>query len=101
MPDRAEVAVSVEGDGGSRDAAYSAAAQLSGRVDAVFSDMAEAIERVVTAVLTVQPRTRWKKGEATRAGWRAARSSRELAASAFCREKACARRQLPPTVVVG
>ena len=76
MPDRAEIGIAIEGDGGSREAAYRAASDLAIGVDTVLTDMAESVERVVTTVLTVQPRTRWRKGEASRAGWRATRSSR-------------------------
>ena len=35
----------------------------------------DGIERVVTAALIVQPRSRWKKGESVRTGWRAGRIS--------------------------
>ena len=75
MPDRAEVGITAEADGGTRDAAHQAANDLTSGVDAVLSEMAGSLERVVTTALAVHPRTRWRKGEATRSGWRAARSS--------------------------
>jgi uncharacterized protein YggE len=75
MPDRATVRVTVDGEGSSRDEAYGAAARSASAVDRVLQSEAEAFERVVTAALVVQPRTRWQNGEAVRTGWTAYRTS--------------------------
>jgi uncharacterized protein YggE len=75
LPDRAVVRVEVDGDGGSRDEAYRQAAPLAQRVDDVVEAHRDGIARLVTAALTVQPRTRWRRGESVRTGWRAARTS--------------------------
>ena len=74
-PDRALVYLTIDADGGSREDAYAAAAQTATAVDGVLATHAPAIERTVTAALMVQPRTRWKRGESVRTGWRAARTS--------------------------
>jgi uncharacterized protein YggE len=44
-------------------------------VDAVFASHREALGRVTTVALVVHPKTRWKKGESVRTGWRASRVS--------------------------
>jgi uncharacterized protein YggE len=75
MPDRASVRLMVDGEGSSRDDAYEAAARIAKSVDAVLEAGAPAVERVTTTALVVQPRTRWRKGETIRTGWRAYRSS--------------------------
>ena len=75
MPDRATVQVMVDGDGSNRDDAYAAAARLAKTVDEVLEANSHTIERVTTTALVVQPRTRWRKGETIRTGWRAYRSS--------------------------
>ncbi len=75
MPDRASIRVLVDGEGASRDEAYESAARLARAVDAVLAAEAGSIERVTTAALVVQPRTRWRKGETVRTGWRAYRAS--------------------------
>lgn len=75
MPDRATIRVTVDGDGESRDAAYEAAAQLAKSVDGVLDDARDALDRVTTTSMFVQPKTRWHKGEQQRTGWRAARTS--------------------------
>lgn len=75
MPDLAVLRVVVDGDGAGREQAYEAAAPLAAAVDEVFGQHAAAIGRTTTAALTVQPRTRWRKGEVVRAGWRAQRMS--------------------------
>jgi uncharacterized protein YggE len=75
MPDRATVHVVVDGEGSSREEAYAAAARSAAGVDAVLKAEADAFERVATAALVVQPRTRWQDGEAVRIGWTAARAS--------------------------
>jgi uncharacterized protein YggE len=74
-PDRAVVFVTVDADGADRESAYNSAAESAARVDAVLADHATDIERTVTAALLVQPKTRWRKGEAVRTGWRASRRS--------------------------
>lgn len=75
MPDRATIHVTVDGDGDSRASAYAVAAASAAAVDAVLDAEREALERVTTAALLVQPKTRWRKGEQQRTGWRAARTS--------------------------
>jgi uncharacterized protein YggE len=75
MPDRATVHVVVDGEGSSREEAYAAAARSAAAVDDVLKAEADAFERVATAALVVQPRTRWQDGEAVRTGWTAARAS--------------------------
>jgi uncharacterized protein YggE len=75
MPDRATVQVLVDGEGSDRNDAYEAAARVAQTVDQVLAANADAIERVTTTALVVQPRTRWKKGETIRTGWRAYRNS--------------------------
>jgi uncharacterized protein YggE len=75
MPDRATVYVAVDGEGSSREEAYAAAARSAAAVDAVFKAEADAFERVATAALIVQPRTRWQDGQSVRTGWTAARAS--------------------------
>jgi hypothetical protein len=74
-PDRAIVYLTVDADGSSREGAYEAGAESATRVDGVLAAHQSAIERTTTAALVVQPRTRWKKGEPVRSGWRAARCS--------------------------
>jgi len=75
LPDRAVVHVNVSDEGTSREEVYEAAARLAAQVDAVLEGEADAVDRVVTAALVVQPRTRWHKGETERTGWRASRTS--------------------------
>jgi hypothetical protein len=75
MPDRAVVQVVVDGDGSGRDDAYAAAARLATQVDAVLVTYEASLDRVATAALLVQPKTRWRKGEAVRSGWRASRTT--------------------------
>ncbi|MFV0258860.1 MAG: SIMPL domain-containing protein [Acidimicrobiales bacterium] len=83
MPDRATIGVTVSADAPSRDEAYAAAAPTAQAVDSVLAGHAAHTDRVVTAALTVQPTTRWRKGEQQRTGWRAARHTRvELTAEA-------------------
>lgn len=72
-PDRALVWVTIDADGTSRDDAYRAAVQSADGVDAVITAHGATIGRAVTATLSVQPLTRWKKGESVRTGWRATR----------------------------
>ena len=75
MPDRALVRVQVEADGSSRDDAYREAARLANQVDAAVTARQAAIDRTITTSLVVHPKTRWKKGESVRTGWRASRTS--------------------------
>jgi uncharacterized protein YggE len=75
MPDLASVRVGVDGDGQSRDEAYQAASATAAAVDGVLGEFAAAIDRVTTAALSVQPKTRWRKGETHRTGWQALRLS--------------------------
>jgi uncharacterized protein YggE len=75
MPDHASVQVVVDGEGSSQEAAYEAAARLARAVDDVLEARASVLGRVVTAALVVQPKSRWRKGESVRTGWRAARST--------------------------
>ena len=75
MPDRAVVQAAVEGEGASRDDAYGEAARLARAVDEVVGGLGAAIDRTATAALVVHPKTRWKKGESVRTGWRASRTT--------------------------
>lgn len=75
MPDLASVRVSVDGEGQSRDEAYQVASTAATAVDAVLVNFEAAIDRVSTAALAVQPKTRWRKGENQRTGWQAFRVS--------------------------
>src|SRR5215469_13315440 len=75
MPDLASVKVGVDGEGQSREEAYQMASAAAAAVDAVLADFEPAIDRVTTAALTVQPKTRWRKGETQRTGWQAVRVS--------------------------
>lgn len=75
MPDLASVRVSVDGEGQSRDDAYQKASVSAAAVDAVLASFDAAIDRASTAALTVQPKTRWRKGESQRTGWQASRVS--------------------------
>lgn len=75
MPDRAVIDVVVEAEGGTQEQSYNDAARLTQRVDEVLANRADAVARVLAAVLTVHPRSRWKRGESVRAGWRAARGA--------------------------
>ena len=75
IPDRAIVHVIVDAEGSSRDDAYRDAAESTNQVDRVIENRREAIARVTAAALVVHPKTRWRKGESVRTGWRASRSS--------------------------
>jgi uncharacterized protein YggE len=75
LPDRAVLQVAVDGEAGSREDAYRQAAALAGRVDEVLRTREASLDRVTTAALLVQPRTRWRKGETVRTGWRASRTT--------------------------
>jgi uncharacterized protein YggE len=75
LPDRATIRLTVEGEAESRDEAFARAARDASAVDAVLARFSSATVRNSTAALIVQPRSRWKKGEAVRTGWQAARTS--------------------------
>ena len=75
LPDRAVIRVEVDGEGGSRDDAYREAAKGANAVDAVIAAHAAAIVRNQTAALVVHPKTRWRRGESVRTGWRGSRTS--------------------------
>jgi uncharacterized protein len=75
MPDRAIIRVTVEAEGAARDDAYREAARLAGQVDAAVANRPAAVDRTITTSLVVHPRTRWRKGESVRTGWRASRTS--------------------------
>jgi uncharacterized protein len=75
MPDLASVRVGVDGEGQSREEAYQMASAAAVAVDEVLADFDSAIDRVITAALAVQPKTRWRKGENQRTGWQAFRVS--------------------------
>jgi len=75
IPDRAEIRAVVEGEGTTRDQAFRQAAETAGAVDSVIAAHHSALDRVTTVALTVQPKSRWKKGESIHTGWRAVRTT--------------------------
>lgn len=75
LPDRAVLRVTVDGEGGSREQAYEMATPLARQVDEVVASYGEAVDRAMTGTLVVQPKTRWRRGETVRTGWRASRTS--------------------------
>jgi uncharacterized protein YggE len=75
LPDRAIVQATIDGEGNTRDDAYANAARLATHVDSVLVQYEGALDRTTTAALLVHPKTRWRRGESVRTGWRAARSS--------------------------
>lgn len=75
LPDRAVLNVTVEGEGTSQDEAYRTTVELATRVDEVLAGHAAAIDRTTTAAVVVHPKTRWRKGETVRTGWRASRTT--------------------------
>jgi uncharacterized protein YggE len=75
LPDRAIIRTTVAADEEKRDDAFTAAAVLTRQVDEVIANRRAALGRVTTAALVVHPKTRWRKGESVRTGWRAARTS--------------------------
>lgn len=82
LPDRAVIALTVDAQSPSRHEAYQEAAASARQVDDVLESHRAALGRVTTAGLVVQPTTRWRKGEWSSKGWRAARTSR-LEVTAF------------------
>lgn len=75
MPDRAVIDVLVDAEAAAREQSYGEAAQLAERVDEVLANRADAVAQVLTAVLSVHPRSRWKRGESVHTAWRAARGT--------------------------
>ena len=75
LPDRALVRAVVDADGESRESAYAAAARPAAAVDEVVAQRKDVIANATTASIVVQPKTRWRKGESVRTGWRAARTT--------------------------
>jgi uncharacterized protein YggE len=75
MPDVASVRIGIDGEGQSRQEAYQTASRSAAAVDGVLANFGAAIDRVTTAALVVQPKTRWHKGENQRTGWQAFRVS--------------------------
>lgn len=75
MPDYASVRVSIDGEGDSQEEAFKAARKLARAVDGVLDEHRAALGHVVTDALAVQPKSRWRKGETVRTGWRASRST--------------------------
>jgi len=75
LPDRAIVRVEIEGEGNTRDDAYREAARLAAAVDQVVARHADGIERNTTAALVVHPKSRWRRGESVRTGWRGSRTT--------------------------
>lgn len=75
LPDMASLRVEVTADGKTHDEAYTARTRLAARVDVVFAEHRNAIDRTTIASLWVQPRTRWHRGEDIRTGWRASRTT--------------------------
>ncbi len=76
VPDRAVVGLLVDGDGASREEAYGTTARAAATVDEILAGESGSLSRVTTTALVVQPRTRWRKGESVRSGWRATRTTR-------------------------
>ncbi|WP_354697616.1 hypothetical protein DSM112329_03252 [Paraconexibacter sp. AEG42_29] len=75
MPDHASLRVTVDGEAGTQAAAYAAAAEHAHAVDAVLEGRAAATGGVMAAAIVVHPKTRWRKGESVRTGWRAERTT--------------------------
>lgn len=75
LPDRAVLSVLVDAEGSTRDQTYNDAAAAAKQVDEVLATRSAGIDRVITAALMVHPKSRWKRGESVRTGWRAARGT--------------------------
>ena len=75
LPDRAVLNVLVDAEGSTREQAYDDAATAAKQVDDVLAGRTAGIDRVITAALMVHPKSRWKKGESVRTGWRASRAT--------------------------
>jgi uncharacterized protein YggE len=74
-PDHAAIRVVVDGEGSSREDAYDGASRAARSVDEVLEVHEAALVGVTSTALVVQPRTRWRKGETVRTGWKASRTS--------------------------
>lgn len=75
LPDMASLRVEVTADAKTHDEAYTARTRRAAKVDVVFAEHRNAIDRTTIASLWVQPRTRWHRGEDIRTGWRANRTT--------------------------
>jgi Protein of unknown function (DUF541) len=75
MADRAIIHCAIDAEGSSRESAYNDAAESAKSVDDVLASRRETLGRITTAALVVHPKSRWKKGESVRTGWRASRLS--------------------------
>jgi uncharacterized protein YggE len=76
LPDLAILQIAASADGATAEGAQRRRGEIVAAVDAVLDEHAEAIARVLPAALSVQPRTRWHKGQDVRTGWRASRITR-------------------------
>jgi len=73
LPDLAILQIAASADDATAEGAQRRRGEIVAAVDAVLDEHAEAIARVLPAALSVQPRTRWHKGQDVRTGWRASR----------------------------
>jgi uncharacterized protein YggE len=73
LPDLAILQLAATADDASADGAQRRRGEIVAAVDAVLEEHAAAIARVLPAAVSVQPRTRWHKGQDIRTGWRASR----------------------------
>lgn len=76
MPDRAVIDVRVDAEGATKERAYDVAATLAKQVDDVLANRAGAVNRMITAVVRVDEKSRYRKGEYVRTGWQAGRRTR-------------------------
>jgi uncharacterized protein YggE len=74
-PDVARVRIDIYGEGETREIAYADAAALSAAVDELLEARRDFLGSVTGTAVVVQPKTRWRKGESVRTGWRAARAT--------------------------
>lgn len=73
LPDRAVLQVTIDGEGSTQEVAYGEAAKSARAIDAVIENYSDAIVKHTTTALAVLPKTRWRKGESIRTGYRASR----------------------------
>jgi uncharacterized protein len=73
LPDRAVIRITVDGEGATQDAAYGQAAQPAKAIDGVLDRYGDALAARSATAMAVLPRTKWKKGESLRTGFRATR----------------------------
>ncbi|HKE75589.1 MAG TPA: SIMPL domain-containing protein [Acidimicrobiales bacterium] len=73
LPDLAILQIAATADDASAEGAQRRRGEIVAAVDAVLDEHAEAIARILPAAVSVQPRTRWHKGQDVRTGWRASR----------------------------